>query len=191
MGEGLERPSSSGKESKMDIKAVSGDITQADAGAIVVNLFEGVQTPGGATGAVDMAMDGAISKLIADGEIKGKKGEITVIHTLGKIPPARVVVAGLGKADRFNAEVVRQVMGAVCRRLRGVGIEKAATILHGAGIGGMDVDESAQAISEGSLAWTVHIQEASDQAGRRREGVEGVDGGRVGLRQALHAPAVP
>ena len=151
MGEGLERPSSSGKESKMDIKAVSGDITQADAGAIVVNLFEGVQTPGGATGAVDRAMDGAISKLIADGEIKGKKGEITVIHTLGKIPPARVVVAGLGKVDRFNAEVVRQVMGSVCRRLRGVGIEKAATILHGAGIGGMDVDESAQAISEGSL----------------------------------------
>ena len=108
----------------MDIKAVSGDITQADAGAIVVNLFEGVQAPAGATGAVDRAMDGAISKLIADGEIKGKKGEITVIHTLGKIPPARVVVAGLGKADRFNAEVVRQVMGAVCRRLRGVGIER-------------------------------------------------------------------
>ena len=151
MGEGLEQPSSYGKESKMDIKAVSGDITQADAGAIVVNLFEGVQTPGGATGAADRAMDGAISKLIADGEIKGKKGEITVIHTLGKIPPARVVVAGLGKADRFNAEVVRQVMGSVCRRLRGVGIERAATILHGAGIGGMDVDESAQAISEGSL----------------------------------------
>ena len=135
----------------MDIKAVSGDITQSDAGAIVVNLFEGVQSPGGATGAADRAMDGAISRLIADGEIKGKKGEITVIHTLGRIPPARVVVAGLGKAERFDAEVVRQVMGSVCRRLRGAGIERAATILHGAGIGGMDVDVSAQAIAEGSL----------------------------------------
>ncbi len=135
----------------MDIKAVSGDITQSDAGAIVVNLFEGVQAPGGATGAADRAMDGAISRLIADGEIKGKKGEITVIHTLGRIPPARVVVAGLGKAERFDAEVVRQVMGSVCRRLRGAGIERAATILHGAGIGGMDVDVSAQAIAEGSL----------------------------------------
>ena len=135
----------------MDIKAVSGDITQSDAGAIVVNLFEGVQSPAGATGAADKALDGAISKLIADGEIKGKKGEITVIHTLGRIPPARVVVAGLGKAERFDAEVVRQVMGAVCRRLRGAGIERAATILHGAGIGGMDVDVSAQAIAEGSL----------------------------------------
>ena len=135
----------------MEIKAVSGDITQFDAGAVVVNLFEGVTSPGGATGAADSALDGAISKLIADGEIKGKKGEITVIHTLGRIPPGRVVVAGLGKADRFNAEVVRQVMGAVCRRLRGAGIEKAGTILHGAGIGGMDAGESAQAIAEGSL----------------------------------------
>ena len=135
----------------MEIRAVSGDITQFEAGAVVVNLFEGVQSPAGATGAADSALDGAISRLIADGEIKGKKGEITVIHTLGKLPPARVVVAGLGKADRFNTEVVRHVMGAVCRRLRSAGIERAGTILHGAGIGGMDVDESAQAISEGSL----------------------------------------
>ena len=191
MGEGLERPSSSGKESKMDIKAVSGDITQADAGAIVVNLFEGVQTPGGATGAVDMAMDGAISRLIADGEIKGKKGEITVIHTLSKIPPARVVVAGLGKADRFNAEVVRQVMGAVCRRLRGVGIEKAATILHGAGIGGMDVDESAQAISEGSLLGLYTFKRHLTRQDDEEKSLKELTVGRVGLRQALHAPAVP
>ena len=87
----------------MEIRAISGDITQIDAGAVVVNLFEGVQSPGGATGAADRALDGAISRLIADGEIKGKKGEVTIIHTLGKIPPARVVVAGLGKQKDFSA----------------------------------------------------------------------------------------
>ena len=135
----------------MEIKAISGDITQIDAGAIVVNLFQGVETPGGATSAVDKAMDGAISRLIADGEIKGKTGELTVIHTLGRIPPARVIVAGLGKAEDFGPEAARRVMGAACRRLRGIGVERAATILHGAGIGGMEVGESAQAVAEGSL----------------------------------------
>ena len=71
-------------------------------------------------------MDGAISRLIADGEIKGKTGELTVIHTLGRIPPARVMVAGLGKAGDFGPEVARRVMGAACRRLRGIGVERAA-----------------------------------------------------------------
>ncbi|MBI4282721.1 MAG: leucyl aminopeptidase [Chloroflexi bacterium] len=135
----------------MEIKVVSGDITQVDAAAVVVNLFEGVQTPGGATGAADRALDGAISRLIAEGEIKGKKGEVTIIHTLGRIPPARVVVAGLGKQKDFSNEVVRQVMGTTCRRLRGAGVEKVATILHGAGIGGLDTGESAQAVAEGAL----------------------------------------
>ncbi|MDP6102485.1 MAG: leucyl aminopeptidase, partial [Dehalococcoidia bacterium] len=78
-------------------------------------------------------------------------GEITIIHTLGKIPPARVVVIGLGRQKDFSAEVVRQVLGTTCRRLRRAGIEKAATILHGAGIGGLDTAESAQAVAEGAL----------------------------------------
>ena len=135
----------------MELKVTSGDITQFDAGAVVVNLFEGVESPGGATGAADRALDGAISALIADGEITGKKGEVTVVHTLGKMPAARVVVAGLGKREEFNAEVVRQVSGTVCRRLRSAGVRRMATILHGAGIGGMETAESAQAVAEGSL----------------------------------------
>ena len=134
----------------MDIKVVVGDITQVEADAIVVNLFQGVKQPGGATGAVDAALDGAISDLIADGEITGKKG-VTVIHTLGKMPAKRVVVAGLGKQDDFAVNTIRDVAGDVARQLRGLGVKRAATILHGAGIGGVDPEEAAEAVAEGSL----------------------------------------
>ena len=135
----------------MEIKAIAGDITTVDSPAIIVNLFDGVETPDGATGAADKALDGAILNLIADGEIRGKKGEITIIHTLGRIPSARVVVAGLGKAESFSPEVARQVTAAVCRRLRSAGVRSAATIVHGAGIGGLDVADAAQALAEGGL----------------------------------------
>ena len=134
----------------MDIKVVVGDITQVEADAIVVNLFQGVTAPAGATGAVDEALDGAISDLIADGEITGKKGN-AVIHTLGKMPAKRVVVAGLGKQEDFNANTVRDVAGDTARSLRGLGVKRAATILHGAGIGGMDPEEAAEALAEGTL----------------------------------------
>ncbi|MCY4530195.1 MAG: leucyl aminopeptidase [Chloroflexi bacterium] len=134
---------------KFDVTA--GDITVRDTDAIVVNLFEGVTDPGGATGAVDRALDGAISGLVAAGEIKGKRGEVTIIHTLGKIAPSRVVVVGLGKSSVFDAEVVRSVSGETARRLQKIGVSRFSTIAHGAGIGGMDAAQSAQAIVEGTV----------------------------------------
>ena len=135
----------------MRINVEKADITSVDTPALVVNLFKGVKTPGGATGAVDRALDGAISNLIEDGEITGKKGEMTLLHTMGRIRPARVVVAGLGLQDDFDAEVVRRVSSEALRFIRRRGICKAVTIAHGAGIGGLSPEESGQAIAEGSL----------------------------------------
>ena len=133
------------------VRVEQGDITQSDADAIIVNLFEGVTTPGGGTGAVDAALDGALSALIADKEITGKQGETATIHTFGKLPARRVVIAGLGKRERFNTDVVRSVSGGVARRLRQLGAKRAAVIAHGAGIGGLDAGDSAQATAEGTL----------------------------------------
>ena len=127
------------------------DITTVDTPALIVNLFKGVKVPGGATGAVDRALDGVITGLIEDGEITGKKGEMTLLHTMGKIAPARVVVAGLGAQDDFDAEVVRRVSSEAVRFLRRRGIASAVTIAHGAGIGGLEPEDSGQAIAEGSL----------------------------------------
>ena len=135
----------------MNFEVTAGDISVRDTDAIVVNLLEGVTRPGGATGAVDSALDGAISRLIGDGEITGKRGEVTVIHTLGKIAPARVVVAGLGKSSDFDAEAVRSISGETARRLQKIGVSRYSTIAHGAGIGGMDAAQSAQAIVEGTV----------------------------------------
>lgn len=135
----------------MDITVVTGDITEQQVGAIIVDLFEGVTSPDGATGAVDKALDGAVSKLIEDGEIKGKKGEITLIHTLGKMVPSRVLVAGLGKPDDFTEQRVSDVAAQCARRLRGIGVGSAATVAHGVGIGGLDPGVSAQAIAEGAI----------------------------------------
>ncbi len=136
---------------EMEIKAISGNIVELSTEAILVNLFEGVKTPSGATGAVDQAIGGLISQLAAKGEIKGKLGEATLIHTLGKISPERVVVVGLGKKEKFGLDKVRQATAAALRFLRRLGVKRAASILHGAGAGGIDHRLSAQAIAEGGL----------------------------------------
>jgi leucyl aminopeptidase len=135
----------------MKIKVETGDISAFAADAVVVNLFEGVTAPHGATGAVDKAMDGAISALIRDGDIRGKQGEFSLIHSFGKLKAPRVIVAGLGKAEAFSVDKVREISGDLVRFLRKQRVKDAAVITHGAGIGGLDPEASAEAIAEGSL----------------------------------------
>jgi len=138
----------------LEIKVIVGDIAQIEADAIVVNLFEGVDQPGGATAAVDKALDGAISSLISRGEIKGKFGEVNIVHTFGKprqVGAGIVAIAGLGKRQDFNTDKIRGVAGEFCRALRKLNCHKIATILHGAGIGGIELEASAEAIAEGAL----------------------------------------
>jgi leucyl aminopeptidase len=135
----------------VEILLTKGDIAATPADAIIVNLFEGVTAPGGATGAVDAALDGAITKLIAQGDIRGKAGEITIIHTFGKLKSPRVVVAGLGKQKDFDLDAVRNLSANLVRALRKPGTKKLATIAHGAGIGGLEPAACAQAVVEGAL----------------------------------------
>ena len=135
----------------MEIKVIAGDITQIEADAIVVNLFEGVEQPGGVTAAADGALNGAIGRLLSKGEIKGKFGEISIVHTLGRLPARIVAIAGLGKRQDFNLDKIRKVAGEFCRSLRKLNCRKVATILYGVGIGGIEPEASAEAIVEGSL----------------------------------------
>jgi len=135
----------------LEIKVIVGDIAQIEADAIVVNLLEGVEQPGGATAAVDKALDGVISSLINRGEIKGKFGEVSIVHTFGKLPVRIVAIAGLGKHQDFNVDKIRAVAGEFCRALRKLNCHKIATILHGTGTGGIELEASAEAITEGAL----------------------------------------
>jgi leucyl aminopeptidase len=135
----------------MQIKVQSGDISQFKADAVVVNLFEGVATPGGGTGAVDAAMGGAISDLITAGDIRGKSGEFTLIHSLGRLASQRVIVAGLGKSTDFSIDQVRSLSAELARYLRRQRLKDVAVIAHGAGIAGLPSEDCAEAIAEGTL----------------------------------------
>ena len=160
----------------MEFSVIADDITNVDSPAIVVGLMQGVTDPTGAVGAVDKALDGAISSLIEDGEIKGKRGEITLLHTFGRLPAKRVVVAGLGEPDDLNINTVRALAGSVGRFLRSRGVTKYASVVHGAGIGGLDSAGAAQAVVEGSeLGLYRFDRHKSKQDGPQMEAIELVE----------------
>ena len=135
----------------MQIQVERGSIQDSSADTIIVNLFDDVTAPGGATGAVNQALGGAISDLIAGGDIKGKAGEVAVLYPQGAIGARRVLVAGMGKREGFDLEGIRRAAAAVIKRAQALNSNHVATIVHGAVIGGMDVESAAQATAEGSL----------------------------------------
>ncbi len=138
----------------MNLNVTQGNIQESTADTLIVNLFDDVTTPAGATGAVDSALNGAISELIANGDLTGKAGEVGVLYPRGAISAKRVLVVGLGKRDKFDLEGVRKAAAAGVKRARDLKARHVATIVHGAGIAGLDAQAAAQATAEASLLAT-------------------------------------
>ncbi len=136
----------------LSIETEHGDLSAWDGDAIVVNLFEGVRDPGGATGAVDAALDGAISALIETGDFDGSRGQTRVLYATEGVPADRVVVVGLGDPDAMDGDAVRSAAGASVNALSDTQARRAATVVHGAGVGGLDPAEAARAVAVGAVS---------------------------------------
>jgi leucyl aminopeptidase len=137
----------------VDLRVLQASLTDIDTPLLVVNLFEGVTQPGGATGAVDQALGGQISRLISDGEITGETSTVTVIHNGGHggLKAQRVAVVGLGKQNEFEPEAIRVAAAVASRKARDLKLDSFATIVHGAGVGGLDPSDAARATMESSI----------------------------------------
>ena len=143
----------------MEIRVVAGGIQSIEDELIVINLFEGVEMPEGATGAVDQAMSGAIRELVADGDFQGKREQVAVLYPRGAIPASRVVIVGLGPQDEFSLETVRHAAAIAARKARELGVESFSSIVHGAGAGGFALESAAQAVAEGTVLGLYRYQE--------------------------------
>lgn len=121
---------------------------------MVLGCFSDSKLPEGKLTGIDQTLDGAVSLLISQGEIRGKLGEVTVIHTLGKITPDRIVIAGLGKASEVTPEKVRGAIGEAGRKLRQQWVNNMASVALGAGLNSISLETAAQAVTEGALLGT-------------------------------------
>ena len=156
----------------MQINVVTGALQTVAAQAIVVNLFEGVTVPGGATGAVDQVLGGQIQALIAGGDFRGKRNEVAVLYPNGALPAQRVILVGLGKREKFTPDVIRQAAGTAAKKARDLGVTHLHTIIHGAGIGGVAPELAAEATVEGTLLGLYRFHELKTQLEEARPDLE-------------------
>ncbi len=178
----------------MKIDVGIGDIARWEDEVVVVNLFEGVDHPGGATGAVDAAIGHQITAMIATGDITGAFKETVVFPSFDRIPGNRVMVVGLGKREAFTLDRVREVSAAAALKVREMGLRTFATIVHGAGVANLDLGDAAEAVVEGVLLGLYRYTEHKTETDKKK--IESVtlvnmDKARAGaLREAVHRASV-
>ena len=64
---------------------------------------------------VDQLLDGLLSSMYANGEFKGNIGETSQIYTMGKLAARRVIVVGLGNAEKLQPHTFRRASGIAVR----------------------------------------------------------------------------
>ena len=154
----------------MEITIASGNISEVEADAIVLYMYEEIDHLEGDLAEIDSALEGIISRLLDQGEIKGKPGQITIVHTLGKLPGSRVVICGLGKEDKLNLDIIRNSTAEACRSLEQNNVETVAAVLFGSS--SIPIDKSSQAMTEGALLGTYsfrrHITKEAEHSNIRQ-----------------------
>lgn len=152
----------------MKIDVEIGDIARWEDEVVVVNLFEGVIRPGGATGAVDAGVGHQISAMIRTGDITGAFGDVVVFPSFDRIPGNRVLVVGLGKREDFTLDRVREVSAAAAAKVRDMGLRTFATIVHGAGIAGLHLSEATEAVVEGTILGLYRYTEHKTEVDKKK-----------------------
>ncbi len=83
--------------------------------AIAAGIFDDGALQG-AGGRLDEALGGVLSQVVAEERFEAKAGSTLVVHTHGRIPAKRVIIAGLGPKASFDLDVLRQAAAATVRR---------------------------------------------------------------------------
>jgi leucyl aminopeptidase len=118
----------------MKITIESRPLEQVDAETLIIPVFEG--RPETRFGAADLV-----------GEVTGKSLELTLLHHVRGVLSTRILLAGAGKPEKFDAAEQRRLAGAAIRLLKTKSVKRVALALDA----DFAAPEFAQAAVEGAI----------------------------------------
>ncbi|HKJ03726.1 MAG TPA: leucyl aminopeptidase [Longimicrobiales bacterium] len=123
-----------------------------DTPLLAVGVAEGTGAGEGFLARLDQALGGAVARVMAAGDLKGKARDEVVLYGAGT-GPSRVVLLGMGKVEAVTSEQIRRLAGRAVRAAEKLGLDGVALRLDGHGrVSGADLG---QAATEGAVlaAW--------------------------------------
>jgi hypothetical protein len=159
-----------GRERRLELTLVQGDITRIDASCYAVGLFKAV-APAGAALALDRAMDGRISELVARRMFGADVGEVSVLPNGRRAMRApNVAFVGLGAFDSFTPDTLKLACDNLVRTFVAAGLDDFAMVPFGWSWAddGDPSGEKARALVDAMLSGFLRAIEDSDRDYRFR-----------------------
>ena len=116
----------------MKVIASHTSLSEINDDLLIVPVFEG-ETPlaaQSALAALDHLTRGMVEAVFQSGEMSGKAGRSTLLHTAGSLSTRRVLLYGAGKRERVTPLVLQRMAGGAVRLLDGRGVRAAAFLLR-------------------------------------------------------------
>lgn len=113
----------------LEVEVDSLAISEVTADAVLTGTFEGSCGDLETICGNDQAFQKLVRPLVEDGEINGKLGSYSIIHSRGEIKPKRVMCIGLGKKEDLSLDRLRGMAAAAGRLLRDMNCHEIGTHL--------------------------------------------------------------
>jgi len=141
----------------MKVELKLGKVEELKSEALALGLFEG-QGFSKEVRVLDKKLEGALSLLLKNGDFNGKLNQTAVLYPKD-FEPRRVILVGLGKKEKFNLDKIRQAGGTVYKKAKELKIKNYVSYLYGKGQKGIDFQSCAQALTEGTLLSSYHLDQ--------------------------------
>jgi leucyl aminopeptidase len=148
----------------MKITTATTAVESATGDALVVGVYADESRAAGAIARLDRALDGQLEAVLAAERFQAKAGQVTHVHTGGRLPAARVIVVGLGARKELSLEVLRRAAATGLRRARDLGARAVAIELLG---DRLPPGRRAHAVIEGAILGTYVFERYKRERGEK------------------------
>ncbi len=180
----------------MKVEVAGGPAAAAKVDALVVGLYQDGPALPPTAAALDRRLGGLLRGVLQAERFQARPGHVSHVHTAGRLPAARVILAGLGPRREASLEVLRRAAAAALRRARDLGARTVAVELPASRA---PVRRRVQALVEGAILGTYafdrYKREKNDRAvetlvvlaPRTREAAAGARRGETFARATVFA----
>jgi len=150
------------------IKAIQNEVLQIKTDMLAVGVPE-QKTLSGPAKMLDKRLGGAVSALVGLGDFEGKEKTTVMLYTRGKLGAARVLLVGLGKKEKADAETLRKAAAMAAFKAVETKAAKLCVCLHQE-MKNIQPAAAAQVITEGLYFGAYRYDEylSADDTGKKK-----------------------
>ncbi len=113
---------------------------------MALGFFEDERPLRGALGLVDWRLCGFLSRQLAVGRVRGKRGEVLLVPARGRLALEKLFVFGLGQRERFEPRALDEVLERMFTVLAGAQIRSSVLAIPGRAVDQVSPEDAMKAL---------------------------------------------